>query len=75
VGIAPEQRLRESYTRSLEHLRETVALFDEVLLYDSTKFNAAPELVAKFSAGVLVHRAESLPRWCEEALAGLVRYY
>jgi predicted ABC-type ATPase len=72
---APEERLREIYARSLEHLREAVVLFDEVVLYDSTKFNAAPELVAKFAGGVLVHRAETLPHWCTDALAALVSYY
>jgi predicted ABC-type ATPase len=72
---APEERLREIYSRSLEHIREAVTLFDEVVLYDSTKFNAPPELVAMFAAGALVQRAEALPRWCADALAELVSYY
>jgi predicted ABC-type ATPase len=72
---APELQLREIYARSLEHLREAVALFDEVLLHDSTKFNASPQLVATFSSGGLVYRRESLPRWCVGALGEAVSLY
>ena len=67
---APEPRLREIYRRSLENLPGAIRIFDEVALYDSSAFEQAPRLVARFLNGKVVSQSGPLPPWC---LSGALR--
>jgi predicted ABC-type ATPase len=65
---APAPRIREIYELSLSNLPRAIAVFDEVLLFDSTAFDAAPRLVARYESGVAIMRNPPWPAWCLAAL-------
>jgi predicted ABC-type ATPase len=65
---APEPRIREIYDLSLSNLPRAIEVFDEVLVFDSTAFDAVPRLVARYESGVAIMRNLPWPAWCLAAL-------
>jgi predicted ABC-type ATPase len=65
---APESQIREIYDLSLSNLPRAIDIFDEVLLFDSTAFDAVPRLVARYESSVAIMRSPPWPAWCLAAL-------
>lgn len=65
---AQAPRIREIYELSLSNLPRAIEVFDEVLLFDSTAFDAVPRLVARYESGVVIMRNPPWPAWCVVAL-------
>ena len=65
---APAARIREIYALSLSNLPRAIEVFDDVLLFDSTAFDTAPRLVARYESGVAILRNPPWPAWCLAAL-------
>ena len=66
---APESQIREIYNLSLSNLPRAIDVFDEVLIFDSTVFDAAPRLVACYESGIAIIRSPPWPAWYLVALA------
>jgi predicted ABC-type ATPase len=66
---APESQIHEIYNLSLSNLPRAIDVFDEVLIFDSTVFDAAPRLVACYESGVAIIRSPPWPAWYLVALA------
>ena len=64
---ASEREIRAIHHASVANLREAIAMFERVRIYDSTVRWAAPRLVAIVRGGQLV-REGATPDWLEAAL-------
>jgi predicted ABC-type ATPase len=69
---APPERIVEIYQRSLANLPRALAVFDEIALYDSSNYNAAPRLVRVYHRQRITFEEAPVPRWLEAAV-GLPR--
>jgi len=65
---APESRIRETYDLSLSNLPRAIDVFDEVLVFDSSAFDAAPRLVARYESSMAIMQSPPWPAWCLAAL-------
>lgn len=67
---APAERIHDIYQRSLANLAKAIAVFDEVLLYDSTVHDAPPRLVHVYREQGIVFDQPPIPAWLAAALGG-----
>jgi predicted ABC-type ATPase len=66
----PDDKLLSRYPRTLDNLRKAIPLVHEALLFDNSSDLDPFRLVAIYSEGRLVHRADPLPSWTQ-GLPGL----
>jgi predicted ABC-type ATPase len=59
----PDDKLRGRFPRTLANLAKAIPLVDEAFLFDNTSEDEPYRLVATFSNGQAVRRAELLPAW------------
>lgn len=67
---APAERILDIYQRNLANLAEAIAVFDEVLLYDSTVHDAPPRLVRVYREQCIMFDQPPIPAWLAAALGG-----
>ena len=66
----PDDKLRGRFPRTLANLREAIPIVDEAFLFDNSSDREPFRIVAVYSAGRVVHRADPLPAWAQ-GLPGL----
>jgi len=67
---APPERIVAIYQRSLANLPQAIAMFDEVLLYDSTAHDKQPRLVRVYHEQGIVFDEPPIPAWLAAARGG-----
>lgn len=68
---APPDRIREIYRSSLTNFPQALREFDLVTVYDNTDSTArAPSLLLRAAEGALIHVANQMPEWIQDALSG-----
>lgn len=67
---APAERIVDIYQRSLANLAHAIAVFDEVLLYDSTAHDTQPRLVRAYREQFIVFDEPPVPAWLAAAVDG-----
>jgi predicted ABC-type ATPase len=60
---APEQKIRDRYTRGQPLIRQAVLRADRGMVFDNSTLNAPPRLMLLFAAGRLVQAEPVLPGW------------
>ena len=64
---APAERILDIYHRSLANLAQAIAVFDEVLVYDSTAHDTQPRLVRVYHEQGIVFDEPPIPAWLAAA--------
>lgn len=59
----PDDKLRSRFSRTLENLRKAIPVVNEAYLFDNSSDREPFRLVAIYSDGQAVRRADSLPAW------------
>jgi predicted ABC-type ATPase len=67
---APTKRIVDIYGRSLANLAQAIAVFDEVLLYDSTAHDTQPRLVRAYREQCIAFDEPPVPAWLAAAMDG-----
>lgn len=61
----PETKIRERYARNQQLIHDAVLMADKGAVYDASRLNQAPRLLAKTSHGQADWTAQDLPEWFE----------
>jgi predicted ABC-type ATPase len=67
---APAERIADIYQQSLANLPRALAVFDEVVLYDSSAHNQLPRLVRVYHNQRITFDEPPIPRWLAVAVIG-----
>ncbi|WP_323039912.1 zeta toxin family protein [Gemmobacter sp.] len=59
----PEQKIRDRYRRSQPLIRQAVLQADRGMVFDNSRLNEPPRLMALFAAGRLLRAEPELPDW------------
>lgn len=59
----PDAKLRGRFPRTHENLRKAIPIVDEVFIFDNSSDRDPFRIVAVYSSGQVVHRADPLPAW------------
>jgi predicted ABC-type ATPase len=68
----PEKKIRERYVRNQKLIYEAILMADRGAVYDASRLNQAPRLLAKTSLGLADWLAQELPAWFESLYADLL---
>jgi len=66
----PDEKLHSRYPRTLANLRQAIPVVDEAFLFDNSSDREPFRLVAIYTEGKMVHKADRLPAWAS-GLPGL----
>jgi predicted ABC-type ATPase len=61
----PEDKIRERYARNQQLIHDAIGLADKGAVYDASRLNQAPRLLAKTSLGQADWVTQDLPEWFE----------
>lgn len=61
----PENKIRERYARNQQLIHDAILVADKGAVYDASRLNQAPRLLAKTSLGQADWVAQDLPEWFE----------
>ncbi len=67
----PEKKIRERYARNQQLIHDAILMADKGAVYDASRLNQAPRLLAKTSLGTADWVARDLPEWFERLYAEL----
>lgn len=67
---APAERIADIYQQSLANLPRALAVFDEVVLYDSSAHDRAPRLVRVYHHQRITYDEPPIPRWLAVVVIG-----
>jgi predicted ABC-type ATPase len=67
----PENKIRERYARNQQLIHDAVLMADKGAVYDASRLNQAPRLLAKTSLGQADWVTQDLPEWFERLYAEL----
>jgi predicted ABC-type ATPase len=67
----PENKIRERYVRNQQLIHDAVLMADKGAVYDASRLNQAPRLLAKTSHGQADWTAQDLPEWFERLYTAL----
>ena len=67
----PENKIRERYVRNQQLIHDAVLMADKAAVYDASRLNQAPRLLARSSHGQADWTAQDLPEWFERLYAEL----
>jgi len=68
----PEKKIRERYVRNQKLIHDAILMADRGAVYDASRLNQAPRLLAKTSLGLADWLAQELPAWFESLYADLL---
>lgn len=69
--LVPENKIRERYARNQQLIHDAILMADKGAVYDASRLNQAPRLLAKTSLGKADWVAQDLPEWFERLYAEL----